>query len=329
MRKASIELTIGIPTYNGDRYLAESIDSVLCQLPDIQGRRIEIIISDNASTDNTSAIVKRYITSYPGIVCHIVNSENIGYDRNVDNLFKAAQGKYLWLLGDDDMLVSGALRRFFSVIEQHKDIAVFDLSHSFLNVNTGKKHWNPQFHTDVLCNDGDEFLQQSLWGTSALSSLCIRRSDWNAENLGKYVGSQWMHIGGMIEIMRHPRKAYIFAEEMVAVRVSNPRWAGNGNQLEIGLKHLAVFETTTKLGYDLQTFRCFLEYRYANNLKDILLLKPATMNDKMAVAKRMIHFFKSKPVFWLFHLPLLFVPNVITDSIVNMLRRAKHKLQLI
>lgn len=322
-----IELTIGIPTYNGDKYLAESIDSVMCQLPDILGRRIEIIISDNASNDNTSAIVKRYITAYPGIVSYIVNSKNIGYDRNVDNLFKAAQGEYVWLLGDDDMLVSGALRRFFSVIQQYKEIAIFVLPISTLDINTGDEHWNPQFQTDILCCDGDDFLQRSLWAASALSSLCVRRNDWNAENLDKYVGSQWMHIGGMIEIMRHQRKAYIFSEKMVIVRVSNPRWAGHfGNQLEIGLKHLAVFETTTKLGYDLRTFRCFLASRYADNFKDILLLKPSGIKKQIAIAKLMIHFFKRKPGFWLFHLPLLFTPNVITTAVVNVGRRTKKKL---
>jgi hypothetical protein len=220
------------------------------------------------------------------------------------------------------MLTPGALQKLFSIITRYGDIAIVCLSPSFLNIENEKKIWNRQFDADILCNDGNEFLQRSLWSTSALSSLCIRRMDWNAETLDKYIGSQWMHIGGMLEIMRHHVRGFIVADEMVVVRVQNPRWAGHfGNQLEVGLKHLAVFESTMRLGYNSQTFRSFLESRYSGNLKSILFMKPSGVKDKVRIAKLMIHFFKAKPNFWLAHLPLLFVPNSISDGLINIVRK--------
>ncbi len=325
---ANVKISIGIPTYNGEKYLAQSIESVLTQLLEDPGQQIEILVSDNTSTDETGAIAKRYVEKFPHIVRYTCNSQNIGYDRNVDNLFKVAKGEYLWLLGDDDMLMPGALQKLFSVIARYSDIAIFCLSPSFLNIENEKKTWNRQFETDILCNDGNEFLQRSLWSTSAVSSLCIRRMDWNAESLDRYIGSQWIHIGGMLEIMKHPVRAFIFADEMVVVRVQNPRWSGHfGNQLEVGLKHLAVFESTMKLGYDSQTFQCFRESRYSDNLKSILFLKPSGMKDKIKIAKLMIHFFKAKPNFWMLHLPLLFVPNLISDGLINSVRRFRSALR--
>jgi len=322
---ANLKISIGIPTYNGDRYLAESIESVLCQLADIPEQTLEIIVSDNASTDNTSEIVKRYVAMYPGIVFYIKNSKNIGYDRNVDNLFKAARGKYLWLLGDDDMLVPGALKKFFSISQQFKDVAVFVFSVSFLNISNGSKFWNRQFQEDTLCSNGDDFLQKSLWGTAALSSLCIRKDDWNSQTLEQYFGSQWIHIGGMIEIMRDQNNAYIIAEEMVVVRLENPRWYGHfGNQLESGLKYLALLESATSLNYAPATFCRFLEARYSDNLMGILFTKPSNFKGKVTVAKMMTHFFRAKLGFWLFHLPILFIPNVISDAAINVARRAKR-----
>jgi glycosyltransferase involved in cell wall biosynthesis len=325
---ANIIISIGIPTYNGERYLSQAIESVITQLSDIPGRQIEIIVSDNASNDGTGEIVKEYITRYPDIVTYVRNTHNIGYDRNVDNLFKVARGEYLWLLGDDDMLVQGAVEKLFTLIEIHSDISVFCLSLSFLNIESEEKIWNPQFESDVLCHDGNDFLQRSLWCTSAVSSLCIRRKNWNTESLDKYIGSQWIHIGGMLEIMRHPVSAFIFADEMVVVRVLNPRWSGNGNQLEVGLKHLAVFESAMKLGYESRTFQCFFESRYSDNLKSILFLKPSGMRDKIRTAKLMIHFFKAKPNFWMIHLPLLFVPNLISDGLISIVRRFRSALRL-
>ncbi|MDD4913016.1 MAG: glycosyltransferase family 2 protein [Sideroxydans sp.] len=324
---ANVKISIGIPTYNGEKYLAQSIESVLTQLSEDPVQQIEILISDNASTDGTGAIAKRYVEKFPHIVRYTCNSQNIGYDRNVDNLFRVANGEYLWLLGDDDMLMPGALQKIFSEIARYGDIAVFCLPPSFLNVENEKKTWNRQFVTDILCNDGNEFLQRSLWSTSAVSSLCIRRIDWNAESLDKYIGSQWIHIGGMLEIMRHPVRAFIFADEMVVVRVQNPRWSGHGNQLEIGLKHLAVFESIIKLGYDSRTFQFFRESRYSDNLKSILFLKPSGIKSKMKIAKLMIHFFNAKPNFWMLHLPLLFVPNFITDGLISVVRRFRSALR--
>jgi glycosyltransferase involved in cell wall biosynthesis len=324
----NVKVSIGIPTYNGEKYLAQSIESVLMQLPEIHEQQIEILISDNASTDGTAAIAKRYVEKLPYIITYTCNSQNIGYDRNVDNLFKVAKGEYLWLLGDDDMLMPGALQKLFSVITRCRGIAIVCLPPSFLNIENEKKIWNRQFETDILCNDGNEFLQRSLWCTSAVSSLCIRRKNWNAESLDKYIGSQWIHIGGMLEIMRHPVSAFIFADEMVVVRVLNPRWSGHfGNQLEVGLKHLAVFESAMKLGYKSRTFQCFFESRYSDNLKSILFLKPSGMTDKIRTAKLMIHFFKAKPNFWMMHLPLLFVPNLISDGLISIVRRFRSALR--
>lgn len=323
-----IELTIGIPTYNGAKYLAESIESAVSQLSELLQPRVEILVSDNASTDGTSEIVQRYVAMYPDVMSYSRNEQNIGYDRNVDTLFKVAKGKYVWLLGDDDVLVSGALKRFFSVLSQQKNIAVFVLPTSFVNISTGNRSWNRQFPEDVVCVNGDDFLQKTLWATAALSSLCIRKADWNAELLEQYFGSQWIHIGGIIEIMRHRNSAYVFSEEMVVVRLENPRWEGHfGNQLIVSMRYLAMLESTTSIGYSPDTFRCFLEARYADNLMGILFTKPSHLKEKVEVAKKMMHFFKTKPGFWLIHLPILFIPNTISDPAIDLARRLKRKFR--
>lgn len=320
-------LTIGIPTYNGGKYLSDAIDSVLCQLPDIHGVRIEILISDNASTDRTSDIVKKYIIDYPGTITYIINKINVGYDRNVDNLFKVALGEYVWLLGDDDMLAPGSIIKFLKILKEYKDVAIFVFPFSTLDINTGKRNWVPKYGSDVFCESGDEFLQKSLWQSAALSSLCIQTNYWNKENLDEFMGSQWVHVGGMIKIMRHERTGYIVSDEMVVVRVSNSRWSEhNGNQLKIGLKHLLVLESMRAFGYDLRTFNCFLKSRYKNNISDILILKPVGVTRKIEIVKLMFHFFKWSIGFWLFHVPLLLAPNSITDYFINFVRAIKVRL---
>jgi len=53
------KLTIAIPTYNGARYIREALDSIISQLDDID-EEVEIVISDNASTDQTPEIIENY-----------------------------------------------------------------------------------------------------------------------------------------------------------------------------------------------------------------------------------------------------------------------------
>lgn len=70
-------LTIAIPTYNGAKTIANMLEILLPQCDE----RVEILISDNASTDNTKLIIDKYIEKY----------ENIRYVRNVKNYWSRFQ----------------------------------------------------------------------------------------------------------------------------------------------------------------------------------------------------------------------------------------------
>ncbi|HLF70914.1 MAG TPA: glycosyltransferase family 2 protein [Dehalococcoidia bacterium] len=90
-------VSIGLPVYNGERYLAETIESVLRQT----FLSFELIICDNASTDGTRAIVERF-AGRDGRVRYYRNEENLGAPRNYNRCFALARGKYFkWIAADD------------------------------------------------------------------------------------------------------------------------------------------------------------------------------------------------------------------------------------
>jgi abequosyltransferase len=74
-------LSICIPTFNRRKYLQECFESIITQ-DGFNEQDIEIVISDNASEDDTSSLVYEYMNRYSNIVYHR-NEENIGADRNV------------------------------------------------------------------------------------------------------------------------------------------------------------------------------------------------------------------------------------------------------
>ena len=111
-------LSVCIPTYNSSAYLAETLDSLVSQFDDKDVFNwVEIVISDNASPDDTTSVVKRYQARYP----------NIKYTRNHINLWGAvniikvtewASAKHLWLLTDNDSSSKFALWYVLRIIEE-------------------------------------------------------------------------------------------------------------------------------------------------------------------------------------------------------------------
>lgn len=103
------KFTIAIPTYNRAAYLRRAIDSALGQsLPDV-----EVIISDNASTDDTPDVVR----AYNGRVRYHRNSENIGAFGNFALLTKLATGDYFSWLQDDDYIFPRFAERAVSCLD--------------------------------------------------------------------------------------------------------------------------------------------------------------------------------------------------------------------
>ena len=109
-------LSLCIPTYNRAHCLKEQFKRLLTiHLEDL--RRIEIIISDNHSTDATAKIVEEFQDKLQ--FTYIRNTENIGSNRNFLQCLHKATGKYVWLLGDDDYLQTPHIHELLDTLEKN------------------------------------------------------------------------------------------------------------------------------------------------------------------------------------------------------------------
>ena len=100
-------LTIAIPTWNRATYLALNLEQLALEGRNI-GSMVEVLVSDNASADETPRVVADSVAG--GLpVRYVRNAENIGSDCNIAQCFNLAAGQYVMILGDDDILVDGAL----------------------------------------------------------------------------------------------------------------------------------------------------------------------------------------------------------------------------
>ncbi|MCC7384156.1 MAG: glycosyltransferase family 2 protein [Deltaproteobacteria bacterium] len=105
-------LSICLPTYNRASFLRGALESICTQATD----DLEIVVSDNASTDDTPGVVADFARRYPFVRGHR-HEANLGFDRNFKSLVELAKGAYCWTLGDDDWLEPGALAKVYGGLD--------------------------------------------------------------------------------------------------------------------------------------------------------------------------------------------------------------------
>lgn len=113
-------VSVGIPVYNGAKYIAQALDSVLAQ----DYPNLEIVISDNASTDGTRAICKKYARKDPRIQ-YRRNPQNLGASANFKKAVRLATGDYFtWLAADDVLLQSDYLSTLVTYLDENPDVVL-------------------------------------------------------------------------------------------------------------------------------------------------------------------------------------------------------------
>ena len=124
MKKSSsnILLSICIPTFNRADYLRDAIKYILPAVNNMN-EIVELIISDNCSTDGTLEILKELPMS-PWIHC-VRNETNLGALKNGLNCIDLAKGKYIWFVGYDDVIRPEGLTHLIQVLNDHRDIDYF------------------------------------------------------------------------------------------------------------------------------------------------------------------------------------------------------------
>ncbi|MEZ5445128.1 MAG: glycosyltransferase family A protein [Gammaproteobacteria bacterium] len=112
-------VTIGIPTFNRARLLARAIDSALAQ----SHKAIEVVICDNASTDDTDEVCRAYVEK-DARVKYYRNPKNIGGTSNFAEVLRHASGDCFMWLGDDDRIDMNYVEECVQHLESEPELAL-------------------------------------------------------------------------------------------------------------------------------------------------------------------------------------------------------------
>lgn len=116
-----IKLSVIIPVYNVEQYLAKCLDSVILE----DAEAYEIILVNDGSTDASPGIAEAYRSRFPELI-RVITTENMGLGSARNTGMAHARGTFFFFLDSDDYLAPGGMQSILHVLERDFDICIFD-----------------------------------------------------------------------------------------------------------------------------------------------------------------------------------------------------------
>ncbi len=226
-------LSFCIPTYNRANYISETLDSIIKQSDD----SIEIVICDNASTDNTEEVVRKSMLNFPNITYYCW-PQNMGADLNYLKTVELAKGEFCWFLGSDDLIKKGAVAKVKQEIQENNDIYLCSeyfcdkkakpyAIHYLLPEKVQSRVFNLSSRDQLL-----EYFQlaqshSALFGY--LSSIIFKREKWTTVIYDNaYTGTLYSHMFMLYSFIEKGCRLKYIKEPLVYWRSGNDSFGGPG-----------------------------------------------------------------------------------------------------
>lgn len=188
-------VSVHMMSYNHEKFIGKAIQGVLSQQVNFP---VEIVISDDCSTDNTQKIIMEYAERYPGIVKPVLRFKNLGGRDNFRDTFDYCHGKYIAICeGDDYWVHPQKLQKQVDFLESHPDFTM--TCGGFRSLQDGEVH--SEFIEEKLAlqsenEEGFEFDLDSMknsWLTKTLT-LLFRKSAYKRDEVLKYEYFRDVHL---------------------------------------------------------------------------------------------------------------------------------------
>jgi len=170
-------IDILIPTYNGNKYIKETIDSILSQ----SFKNFRIIICDDASKDDTVSTLQK-ITD-PRILI-IKNTKNVGYSQNLERARGYATAKFIYLMGQDDIMATDTLKNTLKAFKLSPQIGAVTRPYYWFDTDIkipvrAKKQLSSKKDTIVKITDNQKKVIRVFETLDQLSGLAYRKDFFN------------------------------------------------------------------------------------------------------------------------------------------------------
>lgn len=308
-------LSICIPTYNRAQYLDDSLLNIGLQFDKNQEliEKVEVVVSDNASPDNTADIVHKYQKKYKNIK-YFRNNTNLGPDKNYINSVLKAGGEYGWIIGDDDLIVKGGLDFVVDFLTKNKILMLTVNSRTYINKDDSNKIMM-EINGNLLhfSSSANNFFKDG-YCVGILGTIIFNREIWvNTDREGYRRG--WSYYEIALKMLAQSKITSAHLNYPLVIVREDCDWVNNGTELFTFLGWKQFLAQLPKYGYDKKITNSELA-KFPNRLFTILLrAKGHDLNCSLANYKLIFSEFKKYP-FRLFLASIIFlIPNEIIKKI--------------
>ena len=242
-------LSICIPTFNRAEFLSATLASIGGQAES----DLEIVISDNASTDDTGEVVESFAKAFPRLV-YFRHSSNVGADRNYLKAVDLASGEYCWLFGSDDVMLPGAIKTVTMELSSAQDIYLCGLMLCTRDLEPIAEHHILRYGKKLEFDLSDpverlDYFRRALTTTaffSFLGSVIVNRRKWNTAGLDEqFVGTLWIHVTKCLRMLPLGLRLKFIAEPLLLKRGDNDSFMDQGLVERIGISVLGYLAIGT------------------------------------------------------------------------------------
>jgi len=325
-------LTIAIPTYNRSECLAQLLEILAPQLAGES--RVELVISDNASTDDTPTVVASFREKGLKLIYNR-NEMNLGLDANFLKCFREARGKYVWIFGDDDIILPGSLCRVLGILSEHEYDLIQVGFFSFTGRLVLEKPSSDPIEAQII-EDASEIVRCANHSLSFISGNIVNRDRVVANierSLDELVGTSLLQLGWIYTALNHYKCGVHIAEPLVAARDSDsfhcdPIGVFGPNLVSI-TDHWLKEPKLRRIIINsvLKTLMPFYLIR-SRRIRNGRSRNRSTKSDVLAV-------FRRNPLYWAYNYPIIILPLSIAEyywksiRICNFLERQLRRVGII
>ena len=210
-------LSIAIPTYNRSQALKNTLENFISQiLFNHLEKTVEIVVSDNASTDNTCQTVTTLQQDYSAITLrYSKNAQNILWE-NIQKAASLCQADYVWFCGDDDIYFHNAVEKIVHILSHNSVDAVY------VNQVNGRGYITPIPQDEIVTKD--RFFQLVHQDPEFISTVIVKR-DKISPTISIHT---WYHLACLLNLPQDA-KFYITKQPFVYNKPATRTWVNKKN----------------------------------------------------------------------------------------------------
>ena len=300
-------LTIAIPTYNRAVYLRQALVQLQLEISSYQLSNIEIIVSDNASSDSTQQVVAELQDSGLNIR-YLLNADNIGSDANIAQCFNTSKGHYVLILGDDDLFYDGSLKWLMTALEHNEYGAVCMQSYGF--DRDFRQEYPGIFGRDQSFNDAGEFLVAIGPSVTLISGCVINKSCLPGVDANEFCGSNLVQVNLVVQAAMTTKNNLYSGYYHIACKRNN---SGDYDYVQVFVEQLGeILDSYQILGLSHQSILAFDKRMLLGHLPFYLLKQRlGNLGDQKQNALKLRSRYKNFLTFWIILMPIVVMPRFI------------------